>query len=176
MASVAPNRDDSIWRRRLTKRLAGVRSVKTSLEYAASSVRPPTPDPSDRTVSKRRWQRSVQEFRRALRDLVPQQPVELLETPDALAPPVHSFLEGSWEDQRGSIYKLVPGRADSFHVETTRPCGQTRFTRDLVRVTMVRGCEKTIWGHCRYELERRGPNELFWRGPAANDIFSWRRL
>ena len=68
MASVEFNKDDTIWRRRLAKRLTGVRAAKASPHYATCWARPVTPDPYDRTVSKRRWEWSMQVFRRALRD------------------------------------------------------------------------------------------------------------
>ncbi len=171
--------DETIWRRRLAKRLAGVRYVKASPEYAACCVRPATPDPFDRTVSKRHWERTMQEFRRVLRDQAPQSPIDWLGGVEAEEPPAAaaaSFLCGCWEDQRGSVYKLLPGREGAFHVETTRPSGQTRFTRDLVRVALARGREKTIWGCCRYELERCGSNALLWRGLSERDTFLWRRV
>ena len=123
MAKACVNEDDTIWRRRLAKRLAGVCAVKASPDYAACCVRPTTPDPSDRTVSKRRWERSMQEFRRALRDQAPQSPIDWLGGPEE-APAAASFLCGSWQDQRGSVYKLLPGREGTSHVETTRPSGQ----------------------------------------------------
>ncbi len=190
MANAHINEDETIWRRRLAKRLSGVRFVKATPEYAACCSRPPTPDPYDRTVSKRRWERSLKDFRRAIRDQAPQSPLEWLgglEAPAAVASPrdcesaeelpaAVSFLCGCWKDQRGSVYKLAPGRAGAFHVETTRPNGQRRYTRDLVRVAMVRGSEKAIWGRCRYELEHCGSNALLWRGRSECDAFLWCRV
>jgi len=175
MSSIYLNEDETIWRRRLIKRLAAVRFMKASPEYATCNARPSTPDPMDRTISKRRWERSIQEFRRALRDQGPQNPIDWLGRQEEL-PNAAIFLRGSWQDHRGSVYKLTHGRDGALHVETTRPSGLTRFTRNLVRVAMVRGQEKTIWGHCRYELERCGPSTVLWRGLSDNDTFVWRRL
>ena len=134
----------------------------------------------------------MQDFRRALRDQVRQSTLEWLgESLESEAPPAVSpidfegadespvvgiYLCGSWQDQRGSLYKLTPGCAGAFHVETTRPNGQRRYTRDLVRITLVRGRQETIWGRCRYELERRGSNALLWRGLSEHDVFLWRRV
>ena len=127
-------------------------------------------------MSKRRWGRNAQAFHRSLRNQAQQSPIEWLGGFNTEELPAHGFLSGNWQDQRGSIYKLFPGSGGFLHVETTRPCGEMRYTRDLLKVTMVRGHEKTIWGCCRYELERRGPDELLWRGKSANDVFSWRRM
>ena len=71
MASNRINEDETIWRRHLAKRLAGVRFVKATADYAACCSRPPTPDPFDRTVTKRKWEKSMQDFRRALRAPAP---------------------------------------------------------------------------------------------------------
>ena len=65
------NDDDDIWRGRVAKRLAIVQAVKASPAYAlcsGCSVRSGTPDPFDRKVSKRSWERSMQQFRQSLRD------------------------------------------------------------------------------------------------------------
>ena len=59
--------DEIIWRRRLKKRLAAVAFIKSTLEYTTCCSRPSTPDPLDRTVSKRRWEQAVMDFRRDLR-------------------------------------------------------------------------------------------------------------
>ena len=191
MAKACTSDDELIWRRRLGKRQAGVRFVKASPDYAACCLRPPTPDPFDRTVTKRRWERSMQDFRRAIRDQAPQNAPEWLEAQGSEITPAISpidvestdesptdlaFLCGCWEDQRGSVYTLSPGRAGAFHVETTRPNGQQRYTRDLVRSALVRGRQATIWGRCRYELECRGSNTLLWRGLSEHDVFLWHRV
>ena len=176
MANVESKKADNIWSRRLAKRLAGARTMKVSPEYEACNVRLGTPGPSDRAVSKRGCQRSTQALRRSIHDQAQQSPIDWLEGHSKEEIPIKNFLTGNWQDQRGSIYQLFPGSGGFLHVETTRPCGQMRYTRDLLKVTMVRGHEKTIWGCCRYELERRGPDELLWRGKSAKDVFSWRRM
>ena len=61
------------WQRRLSHRRAVVSYVKSTWEYkasAANSSRPPTPNPEDRNVSKRMWEKSIQTWRRDLKDLV----------------------------------------------------------------------------------------------------------
>ena len=64
------------WRdccRRLAKRSDGVEAVKRSMDYHlvttqhAGCDRPTTPDPCDMSVSKREWERSMCDWRNALR-------------------------------------------------------------------------------------------------------------
>ena len=62
-----PHGEIVLWCRRQAKRLAAVRAVKASKDYTGCAVRPATPDPLDRSVSKRCWEKSVQEWRQALR-------------------------------------------------------------------------------------------------------------
>ena len=175
MAHVGNKKDDNIWHRRLDKRLARARALADLPEYEAHNVWLDTPSQFNREVSKRDCQRSTHLAHGSFHDQARQSPIDWLGGPSPQELPVQIFLIGNWQDQRGSIYKLCPGNGGFLHVETTRPCGQTRYTRDLVRVTMVRGHEKTIWGRCRYDLERHGPNELLWRGKSVNDVFLWRR-
>ena len=54
------------WQRRCSHRRAAVGYVKSTWEYkasAANSSRPPTPDPEDRNISKRVWEKSIQTWR-----------------------------------------------------------------------------------------------------------------
>ena len=192
MTETGANKDDNIWGRQLSKRLASLRSVKSSPNYKPSYLRSPTPDAFDRTLTKRRWQRKIQYFRRALRDHIVQSPAEwlggLLEaevTPttsfseldiDNDSSAVEIYLCGTWQDQHGSVYKLSLGRQGTFHVETTRPNGRQRYTRDLVSVVATRGNHKIIWGRFRYEMERHDSNALFWRGFSEHDVFIWHRV
>jgi len=59
------------WPRRTLKRLAAVDHIKRTAAYAAyvESARPPldAPDPLDRTISKRQWEKIVQAWRAELR-------------------------------------------------------------------------------------------------------------
>ena len=135
---------------------------------------------------------SVQDFRRALRDQVPQGSHEWIGKPleseiFPAANPIHfestdespvavDLICGCWRDQRGSVHKLSLGRAGAFHDETTRPNGQRCYTRDLVRVALVRGRQTAFWGRCGYELERRGSNALLWRGFSVHDVFFWHNI
>ena len=59
---------EATWARRLRKRTEGVEAIKRSEDYLQvtadpSHPRPKTPDPHDRKVSKRSWERSVQVWR-----------------------------------------------------------------------------------------------------------------
>ena len=72
-ANEESNEED--WQRRLAHRAAGVAAVKRSADYLSVTAdpnvaRPTTPDPTDRTLSKRTWERGVQLWRFALRDVV----------------------------------------------------------------------------------------------------------
>ena len=61
------------WQRRISHRRAVVSYVKSTWEYkaaAANSSCPSTPDPENRDVSKRKWEKSIQTWRRDLKDLI----------------------------------------------------------------------------------------------------------
>ena len=61
------------WQRRIRHRRAAVTHIKCTPEYVAAnahSSRPRTPDPEDRNVSKRSWEKSVKAWRRDLQHLV----------------------------------------------------------------------------------------------------------
>lgn len=68
-----PNEDEAEWQRRCKKRLAAVDMIKASSEYklswlsGSSASRPRTPSPGDRSVTKRRWEQNVSNWRNALR-------------------------------------------------------------------------------------------------------------
>ena len=54
-------------KRREGKRRGGVEAVKRTDEYLnAAQPRPPTPDPTDFTVSRRKWEKGVQMWRKGL--------------------------------------------------------------------------------------------------------------
>ena len=57
--------------RRQIKRQAAVAAIKNTPAYIvvkARGRRSPTPDPEDRTISKRSWERSIMEWRKNLRE------------------------------------------------------------------------------------------------------------
>ena len=61
------------WIRRELKRLAAVAIVRESayfMEAERRGIHIPGPNPYDRTVSKRSWERSVHEWRHALQDAI----------------------------------------------------------------------------------------------------------
>ena len=60
--------------RRLQHREEAIRAVKRALEYRQAHRRrvanaPRTPDPTDTTISKRKWELGVQQWRQRLREL-----------------------------------------------------------------------------------------------------------
>ena len=71
--------EEEVWQTRTSHRLEGVAAVKRSLEYRellvaervhGSVVRPKTPDPYDRSVVKRKWERGMQIWRKHLTEAV----------------------------------------------------------------------------------------------------------
>ena len=67
--------NEEVWQRRSRHREAGVEAVKRSAEYITAAAnphvpRPMTPDPTDRRLSKRAWERGVQQWRENLKTVV----------------------------------------------------------------------------------------------------------
>ena len=67
--------DEEVWQRRSAHRLAGIAAVKRSADYISATAdrgvrRPRTPDATDRKLSKRAWERAVQQWRKALKEVV----------------------------------------------------------------------------------------------------------
>ena len=62
------------WEKRSAHRLAGVKAIKRSSDYIAVATaggpRPKTPNPTDRKLSKRAWERGVQQWRMDLKGAV----------------------------------------------------------------------------------------------------------
>ena len=83
---------------------------------------------------------------------------------------------GYWRDQKGSIYRLLPGNAHGLHVHTVRPSGYHRFTEHLVRLVLGRGQLRVVWGAGRYTLTRSGLDAISWRGRNKNDQYKWVRV
>jgi len=66
---------EEVWQRRSAHRAAGVAAVKRSADYISATAdphvpRPNTPDPTDRMLSKRAWERGVQQWRMDLKAVV----------------------------------------------------------------------------------------------------------
>ena len=66
--------DEEVWQTRMAHRVAGVAGVKRSDDYTRATAdpqapRPRTPDPTDRRLSKRAWERSVQQWRIGLKGI-----------------------------------------------------------------------------------------------------------
>ena len=67
--------NEEVWQRRSAHRAAGVAAVKRSADYISATAdprvpRPKTPDPTDRKLSKRAWERGVQQWRMDLKGVV----------------------------------------------------------------------------------------------------------
>ena len=83
IGAMQPETDDE---RQARKRLNAIRAVKKSTDYVALLVqesccsgrgqRPTTPDRDDRTLSKRSWEKAIQQWRRDLKFCVAQLPLE----------------------------------------------------------------------------------------------------
>ena len=67
--------NEEVWQRRSAHRAAGVAAVKRGADYISATAdphvaRPMTPDPTDRRLSKRAWERGVQQWRMDLKTVV----------------------------------------------------------------------------------------------------------
>ena len=52
---------------------------------------------------------------------------------------------GYWQDQKESVYLLMPGAARTLHVYTLRPSGRLRYTQHLVRLITQNGLPRVVW-------------------------------
>lgn len=67
------NAEETVWIHRFEKRRASVQAVRNTFEYKVCSVigfEAQEPDPSDRSISKRSWEKLIIHWRRLLRDCV----------------------------------------------------------------------------------------------------------
>ena len=67
--------NEEVWQRRSAHRAAGVAAVKRGADYISAAAdpnvaRPATPDPTDRKLSKRAWERGMQQWRVDLKTVV----------------------------------------------------------------------------------------------------------
>ena len=102
--------DEAVWQRRLAHRIAAVNHVKGSAKYAASRSRPRTPNPYDRSLSKRQWEKSMQAFHRALRETDALTPPEWLGDPEPKGSSL-SLTPLEWlggPEPKGSSFSLTP--------------------------------------------------------------------
>ena len=72
--------NEEVWQRRMMHRLAGVAAVKRSNDYIMATdhahvPRPRTPDATDRKLSKRAWERWVQQWRMDLKGVAQNLPI-----------------------------------------------------------------------------------------------------
>lgn len=79
--------NEEVWQRRSAHRAAGVAAVKRSADYISATAdphvpRPNTPDPTDRKLSKRAWERGVQQWRMDLKAVVGLLPTIMVDGPD----------------------------------------------------------------------------------------------
>ena len=131
------------------------------------------PDPTDSTVSKRKWEWSVQVWRKALRDDVTSsigQDVEDMSIDDV--DDSVQWLCGYWADQSGSSYHVTCSGEHCFDVFTMRPTGNIIYTKGLIKATGAR----VVWGANGYELHRSETNALEWRARDEADTFFWCRI
>ena len=169
------------WARRRVKREAAAAAVKRSPDYH-EIYGMVEPDPTDSTVSKRQWEKSVQIWRKALRDDASfdsasnGQEIEDLYNPlsidDVVIVDSVQWLCGYWADQTGSSYHVTRSDEYTFDVFTMRPTGDLIYTKGLIKVMGAR----VVWGANRYELHRSEANELEWRSRDEADTFFWCRI
>ncbi len=166
------------WVRRREKREAAVAAVKRSHDYheICGMIEP---NPTDSTVSKRKWEKSIQLWRKALRDNASfdsasnGQDMEDLSIDDVVLEDSLQWLCGYWADHTGSTYHVTRSGEYSFDVFTMRPTGDIIYTQGLVRTAGAR----VVWGNNRYELHRSDIHALEWRAPRDEaDVFFWCRI
>ena len=83
---------------------------------------------------------------------------------------------GVWVDHKGSRYLLAAAAADSLHVHTIRPSGETRYTAHLIRLCVKRGVARVVWGSQRYALAKHEQHALTWQGRGEGDCYAWTRI
>ena len=133
------------------------------------------PDPTDSTVSKRKWEKSVQLWRKALRDDMAAsngQDMEDLSIDGVVIDDPLQWLCGHWADQTGSSYNVTRSGENCFDIFTMRPTGEIIYTKGLIK---ARGA-RVVWGNNRYELRRSDIHALEWRARDETDKFFWCRI
>ena len=134
------------------------------------------PDPTDSTVSKRKWEKSVQLWRKALRDDMAAsngQDMEDLSIDSVVIDDSLQWLCGYWADQTGSSYNVTRSGENCLDVFTMRPTSDIIYTKGLIK---ARGAQ-VVWGNNRYELRRSDIHALEWRAPRDEaDKFFWCRI
>ena len=169
--------------RRISKRLQAVSSSKRSVAYASCAMRSQTPDPYYHNLSKRRWGKSVMDWRRSFRGQLHGEPGRLDNStcapafeaePTSLHDSVRSLC-GFWVDDKVFTYLLAPGRRNRIDVRTRRPSGRGSLSLNLVRMVETSARESFVWGRCRYNLDHGGPDEVTRQGRAAADVYYWSR-
>ena len=83
---------------------------------------------------------------------------------------------GIWEDHKGSRYLLTAAAADSLHVHTFRPTGESRYTAHLIRLCVKRGRARVVWGAQRYALAKHEQHAITWQGRGEGDCYEWTRI
>ena len=184
-ARASAGASEAVWQRRILKRITAVRAIKSNPEYAVCAARPSTPDPHDRTITKRRWETSVQIWRAALRgqgaqclsnsQTGPTTPLDWLGGPEPDTRGSFHELKGSGVDQHGSTYVLASGSSGCFHVSIKRPSGRARVVFNLVRIVNIHGHEAVVWGKQRYQLEIASDSMIKWHGRSVADTYIWTR-
>ena len=128
------------------------------------------PDPTDSTVSKRKWEKSIQLLRKALRDHAVSsigQDMEDLSVDGVVIDDSLQWLCGYWADQTGSTYHVTRSGENCFDVFTMRPTSDMIYTKGLIK---ARGA-RVVWGNNRYELRQSDIHALDWRARDETDTF-----
>ena len=83
-----------------------------------------------------------------------------------------ALLIGQWQDRRGSVYTLTPGRSEfTIAVLTARPNGKQLFTRDLV----VCRDSSAFWGKVQRQFVGVvEETQATWRRDGTT--FHWKKL
>ena len=83
-----------------------------------------------------------------------------------------ALLMGQWQDRKGSVYTLTPGKQPStIDVLTVRPSGKRRFTKDLIETRS----DAAFWGKSQQQFVGEvSEMQVTWRREGV--VFHWRKL
>ena len=165
------NDEDEDWETRLGHRMRCYAFVRRSPDYIDmerlrsngfinASQRPRSPDPEDRSVSKRAWEKQVMRWRRALKDVC-EQHQSFLASPHAAFTPLPAEIHNAsvCDDEEVSF-------AQSQSHETTNESISSQSNdvpEDLLRCACRLGCTYpreggyTMCNYCRFSLEQGLP-------------------
>ena len=175
MQNTQINQDANEWRRRHAKRALDVWRFKTTPAYKRSdaSCRGLTPDPSDRSLSKRAWNFQMLSWHHTL-----QRRSDVNASFTGNADAYISNLSGDWVDNSGVLQTISKSQNNAIHLVATSFPSQSRTccTGASFVIAMLTGYAEPTWAtHFTYKLEHWSQNELVWIHMQSKEVLRWRR-